>query len=193
MLAYGQSGDTYDEYLRLGDSTSRLCLENFTNAIIHLFGDEYLRSPTPEDLQRLLDVGEVRGFPGMIGSIDCMHWEWKNCPTAWKGQYTRGSGKPTIVLEAVASQDTIKIGKIMRTCVILHNMIVENERHGYDQIDTSEFESGESSRSSRVQWRESIHVGDMLGIRREVRDKEKHDRLKADLMENIWQKFGNEY
>ncbi|XP_048623620.1 uncharacterized protein LOC125592474 [Brassica napus] len=303
MLAYGQSGDTYDEYLRLGDSTSRLCLENFTNAIIYLFGDEYLRSPTPEDLQRLLDVGEVCGFPGMIGSIDCMHWEWKNCPTAWKGQYTRGSGKPTIVLEAVASQDlwiwhaffglpgTLndinvldrspvfddilqgrapkvkfkvnnhtyrmayyltdgiypkwatfiqsiplpqgpkaelfaerqestrkdverafgvlqsrfaivnnpallwdkeKIGKIMRTCVILHNMIVENERHGYAQIDTSEFELGESSRSSRVQRRESIHVGDMLGIRREVRDKEKHDRLKADLMENIWQKFGNE-
>jgi len=93
MLAYGQSGDTYDEYLRLADSTSRLCLENFTNAIINLFGDEYLRSPTAEDLQRLLDVGEVRGFPGMIGSIDCMHWEWKNCPTAWKGQYIHGSGK----------------------------------------------------------------------------------------------------
>ena len=34
-----------------------------------------------------------------------MHWEWKNCPTAWKGQYSRGSGKPTIVLEAVASYD----------------------------------------------------------------------------------------
>uniref|UniRef100_A0A0D3D7Y3 Uncharacterized protein n=1 Tax=Brassica oleracea var. oleracea TaxID=109376 RepID=A0A0D3D7Y3_BRAOL len=47
--------------------------------------NEYLRRPTPEDLQRLLDVGEVRGFPGMIGSIDCMHWKWKNCPTAWKG------------------------------------------------------------------------------------------------------------
>ena len=26
-------------------------------------------------------------------------------PKAWKGQYTRGSEKPTIVLEAVASQD----------------------------------------------------------------------------------------
>ncbi|XP_048613550.1 uncharacterized protein LOC125587336 [Brassica napus] len=46
---------------------------------------EYLRRPTREDLQRLLDVGEVHGFPGMIGSIDCMHWEWKNCPTAWRG------------------------------------------------------------------------------------------------------------
>ncbi|XP_048624153.1 uncharacterized protein LOC106448291 [Brassica napus] len=87
MLAYGQSGDTYDEYLRLGDSTTRLCLANFTDAIMLLFGDEYLRSPTAEDLQRLIDVGEVRGFPGMIGSIDCMHWEWKNCPTAWKVKF----------------------------------------------------------------------------------------------------------
>nr|VDD32041.1 unnamed protein product [Brassica oleracea] len=82
-------GDMYDEYLRLGESTSRLCLDNFTNGILQLFGAEYLRRPTPADLQRLLDVGEARGFPGMVGSIDCMHWEWKNCPTAWRGQFTR--------------------------------------------------------------------------------------------------------
>ncbi|XP_018510902.2 uncharacterized protein LOC103846225 [Brassica rapa] len=160
MLAYGQSEDTYDEYLRLGESTSCFCLENFTNGIILLFGDEYLRRPTPEDLQRLLDVGEVRGFPGMIGSIDCMHWEWKNCPTAWKGQYTGGSGKPTIVLEAVALQDLWiwhvffrlpgKDWKDNENLCHIAQMIVENERHGYTQIDTSEFESGESSRSSKV-------------------------------------------
>ncbi|XP_024016233.1 uncharacterized protein LOC112089715 [Eutrema salsugineum] len=105
LLAYGTALDAVDEYLRLGATTARLCLEHFVQGIINLFGNEYLRRPTPEDLQRLLHVGEYRGFPGMIGSIDYMHWEWKNCPTAWSGQYTRGSGKPTIVLEAVASYD----------------------------------------------------------------------------------------
>jgi len=62
-------------------------------------GEEYLRRPTRQDLKRLLRIGE--GFSGIIGSIDCMHWEWQSCPTAWKRQYTRWSGKPTIVLEAV--------------------------------------------------------------------------------------------
>ncbi|XP_021971081.1 uncharacterized protein LOC110866035 [Helianthus annuus] len=38
--------------------------------------------------------------------IDCMHWPWRNCPTAWRGMYTRGDqGHPTIILEVVASQE----------------------------------------------------------------------------------------
>ncbi|KAL0862816.1 hypothetical protein Bca101_041934 [Brassica carinata] len=105
MIAYGGAADAFDEYLRIGETTALLCLEHFVQGIIDLFEDEYLRRPMPEDLQRLLDIGEQRGFPGMIGSIDCMHWEWKNCPTAWKGQYTCGSRKPSIVLKVVASQD----------------------------------------------------------------------------------------
>ncbi|XP_010478058.1 PREDICTED: uncharacterized protein LOC104757053 [Camelina sativa] len=105
LMAYGYTADAVDEYLRLTETTSHKCLLHIVEGVINLFGDEYLRRPTAEDLQRLLNIGEHRGFPRMIGSIDCMHWEWKNCPTAWKGQYTRGSGKPSIVLEAVASQD----------------------------------------------------------------------------------------
>ena len=46
----------------------------------------------------------------------------------------------TIVRNPVKTLDKEKIGKIMRACIILHNMIVENERDGYTHIDISEFE-----------------------------------------------------
>jgi len=54
----------------------------------------YLRAPTQDGLQRILHVSEMRGFPGMIGSIDCMHRKWKYCPKAWEGQFTRGIREP---------------------------------------------------------------------------------------------------
>jgi len=106
MLAYGTPADALDEYLKIGKSTALECLDKFAQGVIEVFSGEYMRAPTVEDVQRLLQVNESRGFPGMLGSIDCMHWRWENCPTAWKGQFTRGDyGVPTIILEAVASQD----------------------------------------------------------------------------------------
>ncbi|XP_018450842.2 uncharacterized protein LOC108822299 [Raphanus sativus] len=316
LLAYGSAADTVDEYLRLAETTSRSCLENFVEGIIQLFGDEYLRRPTPADLQRLLYIGEIRGFPGMIGSIDCMHWKWKNCPTTWKGQYSRGSSKPTIVLEAVASYDLwiwhaffgppgtlndinvldrspvfddiingqapqvtysvngreyrlayyltdgiypkwatfiqsiplpqspqavlfakrqeavrkdverafgvlkarfaivknpalfwdkVKVGKIMRACIILHNMIVENERDDmivvdeqdvYTHYDVSGFQQGEDTGSSDIDLTFSTdtpsRITDMMRMETTIRDGQMHQQLKADLVENIWRKFGHD-
>jgi hypothetical protein len=106
MLAYGSPADALDEYLKIGKSTALHCLDTFARGVIEVFGGEYLRRPTREDVERILKVNESRGFPGMLGSIDCMHWRWENCPLAWRGQFTRGDyGVPTIILEVVASQD----------------------------------------------------------------------------------------
>lgn len=105
MLAYGAPADSVDEYVRIGASTAIKSLNHFVKAIIAVYSEEYLRSPNEGDIARLLAVGEMRGFPGMLGSLDCMHWKWKNCPTAWKGMYTGHVHKPTIILEAVASYD----------------------------------------------------------------------------------------
>ena len=45
----------------------------------------------------------VLGIIGMLGSLDCMHVPWKNCPKVWQGQFVCGKiGHPTIVLEGLA-------------------------------------------------------------------------------------------
>jgi hypothetical protein len=80
-------------------------LKKSCHTIVKIYRDEYLRTPNETDAARLLAVAEKRGFPGMMGLLDCMHWCWKNCPVADQGQYTGKEKEPTIVLEAVASYD----------------------------------------------------------------------------------------
>jgi hypothetical protein len=105
MLAYGIAADAVEDYLRISATMARDTLANFVEGVVSQFGAEYLRKPNEIDLARLLYVGEQRGFPGMTGSIDCMHWVWKNCPARWKGQFAGRNKDPTLVLEAVASYD----------------------------------------------------------------------------------------
>ncbi|SAL96806.1 hypothetical protein [Absidia glauca] len=105
MLDYGCSADQLDENLRIGESTSLKCLRRFCKAVIARFGEIYLRAPNQDDVDRLLVENGNRGFSGMLGSLDCMHWEWKNCPSAWHVQFKGKEKKPSIILEAVASYD----------------------------------------------------------------------------------------
>ena len=87
MLAYGILADLVDDHLAMGESQAIMCVKRFAVGIVQVFGEEYLRSPNAEDVARLLAMNKARGFPGMLGSIDCMHWSWKNCPKAWHGQF----------------------------------------------------------------------------------------------------------
>ncbi|XP_047940155.1 uncharacterized protein LOC125187576 [Salvia hispanica] len=105
QLSYAGPTDMFDEYLQMGETTALKMLRQFCKGIKEIFKGEYLRKPTAEECQRLINMhGTVHHFPGMMGSIDCMHWEWRNCPVAWKGQFTSGfKGRhPTMILKAVA-------------------------------------------------------------------------------------------
>jgi len=304
MLAYGSPVDALDEYLKIGKSIALQCLDKFARGVIEVFGGEYLRRPTREDVERILQVNESRGFPGMLGSIDCMHWRWENCPLAWRGQFTRGDyGVPTIILEAVASHDlhiwhaffgvagsnndlnvlnqsplfldalkgeapqvqfsingneyrtgyyladgiypewaafmksitlpqTEKhqlfaehqegarkdverafgvlqsrfsivrrparlwkrksIGRIMLACVILHNMIVEDEREDVKiHIDLNENPGASFALPPEVNTSHNPRFADVMRGKAAIRDRPQHTQLKNDLIEHMWRKFGN--
>jgi hypothetical protein len=82
QLAYAVTTDTIDEYLKLGKTTALECLEYYYVGIIECFGAEFLYHSTVTDTHCLLAKAEERKFPGMLGSIDCMYWQWHNC---WVG------------------------------------------------------------------------------------------------------------
>ncbi|XP_023764118.1 uncharacterized protein LOC111912604 [Lactuca sativa] len=106
-LRYGIAFDASDEYLKVSERTAVECVDWFSACVYEVFHEEYLRKPTHRDIERLYPAHEERhGFPGMLGSLDCTHVAWEKCPNAWRGQFTRRDiGEPTVILEAVASQD----------------------------------------------------------------------------------------
>jgi hypothetical protein len=54
MLAYGSPADALDEYLKIGKCTALECFDKFAQGVIEVFGGEYLRPPTREELEHIL-------------------------------------------------------------------------------------------------------------------------------------------
>lgn len=91
----------------MSERTALESLDEFCSCIIELYWGRYMRTPTPSDVQALYaHHSQHHGLPGMLGSLDCLHWEWDGCRVANHGQFTQGNRKhATMILEAVASQD----------------------------------------------------------------------------------------
>ncbi|XP_047966047.1 uncharacterized protein LOC125210547 [Salvia hispanica] len=169
QLAYGTTADMFDEYLHVGDTTGRGCLKTFCKLVVEAFGDTYLRRPTADDCQSLMRMHEtVHGFPGMLGSIDYMHGSGRtarrpgetiSCPIgerrvlfAAKQESARKDverafgvlqSRWAIVKGPARFWYKDVIADVMYVCIIMHNMIVEQERgHVTNWVDD---EAGSSS------------------------------------------------
>ncbi|GJX79744.1 ALP1-like protein isoform X1 [Tanacetum coccineum] len=104
QLAYGVNASFLDEYMQISERSSRMSLDHFCQAVMEIYGPEFLRKPTVTDVEKLYRYHEEKhGFSGMLGSLDCTDWEWFGCPYAFKGQYVRRDhgSNPFILLVAV--------------------------------------------------------------------------------------------
>ncbi|KAJ9538425.1 hypothetical protein OSB04_031158 [Centaurea solstitialis] len=173
QLAYGSAADATDEYLRMSETTSRDCLENFCKCIIHLYMGQYLRKPTANDIQaiyalhvqthnlpRFNDLFEDKA-PDSSFVVNGTHYkheyyladeiylEWTTFVKAFRYpsderrvefKKRQESARKDIERTFVMLKDKWhvvkrpalvwsqrKLQEIMYTCIILHNMIREDE------------------------------------------------------------------
>jgi hypothetical protein len=76
------------DYFQLGESTAMLCMKKFTQSMVNSeFQKAYFSFFTPSDARRVESMHHQKhGIHGMIGSLDCSHFVWGNCPVAHHGQ-----------------------------------------------------------------------------------------------------------
>ena len=101
--AYGVPSHTFAPYFQMSPQFARDCCKQFDMAILQCYQQEYLRLPTAEDVKNITALHRsVHKVDGLLGSLDCTHTYWKNCPKGWAGSYTGKEGRPSLVLEAIA-------------------------------------------------------------------------------------------
>jgi len=79
---------------------------------------------------------------------------------------------------------------IIYACIILHNMIVEDERHTY----VGDFDYSYDNVNNDVSTTETSNdphpnLATRLQRRANIRERRVHGQLQVDLMEHIWERF----
>ncbi|XP_068344059.1 uncharacterized protein [Pyrus communis] len=116
MLTYGAPAYQVDEITMMEKTTVLESLMQFCSTIKALYTNEYLRTPTPRDMRRLLRKREM---------------------------------------SAAKLLDVKALRSIMMTCIILHNMIAEDE-YDYDAVDEYEPDPMNNSRTRIYYVRDQI-------------------------------------
>jgi hypothetical protein len=83
------------------------------------------------------------------------------------------------------------LSQIMYACIILHNMIIEDERDSYGARNDHVYDQTNSTALVNYRHGPINEFAAMLEINTVIHDRSMHHCLKADLIEHIWQRFGS--
>ncbi|KAK1607251.1 hypothetical protein QYE76_030924 [Lolium multiflorum] len=74
--------------------------------------------------------------------------------------------------------------EVMQTCVIMHNMIIEDDRKNHARTHVGPYEC--EGPLAEVDHELPADFADFLAMHAKIRDSNVHDQLQADLVEHLW-------
>ncbi|GJX53652.1 hybrid signal transduction histidine kinase M [Tanacetum coccineum] len=95
----------------------------------------------------------------MLGSIDCMHWEWRNCLNAYKSQFKRGANNDLNVLYCSNLFDDV-LDDVAPECPFTVNGHTYNR--GYYLADGLKKHIGGTSTSTTTKDSEWENIDDLI-------------------------------
>ncbi|KAK1693853.1 hypothetical protein QYE76_010550 [Lolium multiflorum] len=79
--------------------------------------------------------------------------------------------------------------EVMQACVIMHNMIIEDDRKNHVRSHVGPYEC--QGPLAEVDHELPADFADFLAMHAEIRDSNVHEQLQADLVEHLWRIKGN--
>ena len=92
-------GVTFDDVAEPSGVSETHCTSIFVEFVVNFtsyFKEEFVRLPDPNELKLQMDVYAALGFPGCVGSCDCTHIRWWQCPARLQNLCRGKETYPTI-------------------------------------------------------------------------------------------------
>ncbi|XP_047947137.1 uncharacterized protein LOC125193396 [Salvia hispanica] len=191
QLAYGTTADMFDEYLNVGDTTGRECLKTFWVAVRPF---EFTVNGRTHHMGYYLADGIHPRCPVFLKTITCPIGRGKSClrqsrsprGRIWSGHLGVLQSRWAIVKGPVRFWYKDVIADVMYACIIMHNMIVEQERgHVTNWVD-DEAGSSSSTATSPVTRGLPTGFGAVLQRQASMRNQQDHTQLMTDMIEEVW-------
>ncbi|XP_042379910.1 uncharacterized protein LOC121972292 [Zingiber officinale] len=206
ILAYGVGADLMDEYVCWGALTA--CTGN--GRIVRLHGENLLKGHAPKVNYSINGHNYTMGYYLADGIYHSWSTFVKIIPTprgrkrqlfASAQESTRKDVKRAFeILQARFAiirgparyfcQSVLK--DIMMVCIILHNMIIKDERDSYLRAHDYDYDQEDDTNLEPISRYPTSQFVDFLQCHHDIRNEETHSQLQFDLIEHQWMLRGEE-
>ena len=113
--------DGISELTLADEETHRVFFHEFCQKFARKFYSEYVYPPTSmEEMKKVSSVYERLGFPGCIGSVDCVHIPWDRAPAGLFNVCKGKEGYPTLAWECTVDHH-LKVRAVTQSHYGSHN------------------------------------------------------------------------